>query len=114
MSHQLSAVIATRPDLDDSPEYLIGILRSAALAAELTPMGHTSVRFQPCGSSAVVLLAESHIAAHHWPEHHKMTVDIHICDYRRDNLSSAQRAAKSIEKAVATKTPTWRLRSIAG
>jgi S-adenosylmethionine decarboxylase len=32
-----------------------------------------------CGISGVVLLAESHLAIHTWPEEHLATVDIYVC-----------------------------------
>ena len=44
------------------------ILLDAAREAGLTVVSSTHHRFKPQGLSAVVILSESHIAAHTWPE----------------------------------------------
>ena len=44
------------------------ILLDAAREAGLTVVSSTHHRFEPQGLSAVVILSESHIAAHTWPE----------------------------------------------
>ena len=44
------------------------------------------------GSSVtgVVLLAESHLAVHTWPELRGVTLDVYVCNYGGDNSSKAQ------------------------
>ena len=44
------------------------ILLDAAREAGLTAVSSAHHRFEPQGLSAVVILSESHIAAHTWPE----------------------------------------------
>ena len=53
--------------LNDLPT-VEAILRDAAQEAGLTAVSSAHHRFEPQGLSAVVILAESHIAAHTWPE----------------------------------------------
>jgi len=48
----------------------------AAGATVLTSKTHT---FTPCGVTAFVLLAESHIALHSWPEDRYVSFDILMC-----------------------------------
>ena len=44
------------------------ILLGAAQTAGLTAVSSAHHRFEPQGLSAVIILSESHIAAHTWPE----------------------------------------------
>ena len=58
---------AQRDTLDDL-EAIERALRRVADAAALTPVASVHHRFQPQVISAVLVLAESHIAIHTWPE----------------------------------------------
>ena len=54
----------------------------AALACELagaTILSAQSHKFQPQGATAMVLLAESHLSIHTWPEHAYAAVDVYTC-----------------------------------
>jgi S-adenosylmethionine decarboxylase len=42
-------------------------------------LGAVSHRFQPQGASVVVLVAESHLSIHTWPEHAYAAADILTC-----------------------------------
>ncbi|WP_208320572.1 S-adenosylmethionine decarboxylase [Actinomyces sp. ZJ308] len=53
--------------LNDLPT-VESVLLDAAGKAGLTAISTAHHRFEPQGLSAVVILAESHIAAHTWPE----------------------------------------------
>ena len=53
--------------LNDLPT-VESILLDAARKAGLTAVSSAHHRFEPQGLSAVVILSESHIAAHTWPE----------------------------------------------
>lgn len=68
----------------------ISCLKHAAQTVGLTVVGELAFTFPNQGVSAIVLLLESHIALHFWPEESKVTVDIHICDYQRENCIKAQ------------------------
>ena len=37
-------------------------------------------KFSPYGVSGVVVIAESHITIHTWPEHHYAAIDVFTCD----------------------------------
>jgi spermidine synthase/S-adenosylmethionine decarboxylase len=49
-----------------------------------------SLEGQPAGVTGVVLLAESHLAVHTWPEHGVVTLDVFVCHMRTDNAARAQ------------------------
>jgi len=77
-------------------------LRSACLGAitgaGLTPVGELFHRFvptegatstAPAGITGVVLLAESHLAVHTWPEIEAATLDVYVCNIGADNSARA-------------------------
>jgi S-adenosylmethionine decarboxylase proenzyme len=43
------------------------------------------------GVTGTVLLAESHLAIHTWPELGAVTLDVYVCNYSMDNGHKAQR-----------------------
>ena len=54
-------------------------LNRAARLANATVLNLVSNKFEPQGVTAIVLLAESHISIHTWPESHYSAVDIFTC-----------------------------------
>lgn len=42
------------------------------------------------GITGVVLLAESHLAVHTWPELGGVTLDVYVCNYGADNSAKAE------------------------
>ena len=61
-------------------DFVEGILRDAASAAGATILGAHMHHFgEGFGVTGVVLLAESHMSIHTWPEHHYAAVDIFLC-----------------------------------
>jgi len=62
------------------PTTIDAALREAALAAGATILHSHFHHFEPNGGvSGVVVLAESHISIHTWPERHFAAVDIFMC-----------------------------------
>ncbi|MCM8763642.1 MAG: adenosylmethionine decarboxylase, partial [Candidatus Omnitrophica bacterium] len=55
------------------------ILWEAAKVANNTPLKVTVHKFPRQGITGVVILAESHIAIHTWPEHGYLAIDIFTC-----------------------------------
>jgi S-adenosylmethionine/arginine decarboxylase-like enzyme len=65
----------------------------------LAPVGELFHAFPPPGGvTGVVLLAESHLAVHTWPELGAVTLDAYVCNYAGDNSARAERlVARLIE-----------------
>jgi S-adenosylmethionine decarboxylase len=64
----------------DDPAHIDAALRKAALAAGATILHSHFHHFTPNGGvSGVVVLAESHISIHTWPERDFAAVDIFMC-----------------------------------
>jgi S-adenosylmethionine decarboxylase len=55
------------------------ILVAGAKLAKATIIGSHFHQFSPFGISGVVVIAESHVAIHTWPEHGYAAVDIFTC-----------------------------------
>jgi S-adenosylmethionine decarboxylase proenzyme len=55
------------------------LLLSAARAAGATVVASTFHRFAPSGVSGVVVVMESHLSIHTWPEHGYAAVDFYTC-----------------------------------
>lgn len=68
----------SRTLLDDA-EQLVRILSDSARCAELSPLASCVHKFLPAGVSAVLIIAESHISIHTWPEEGFAAVDIFSC-----------------------------------
>lgn len=58
---------------------LEGVLMESARAARCEVLGSVKHRFSPQGASVVVLVAESHLSVHTWPEHGYAAADILTC-----------------------------------
>lgn len=63
----------------DDPTRLEQVLLNAAAAAKCTVIGSVKHHFTPHGASVVVLVGESHLSIHTWPEHGYAAADILTC-----------------------------------
>ena len=64
----------------DQPDLIDRALREAAIVAGATILHSHFHHFTPNGGvSGVVVLAESHISIHTWPERHFAAIDIFMC-----------------------------------
>ena len=68
---------------------------AAAKIAKATIVGVHFHQFSPFGVSGVVVIAESHVAIHTWPEHAYAAVDIFTCG---ETLNSELAAQYLVEK----------------
>ena len=68
----------------------------------LTPVGELFHPFgAPGGSTGVVLLAESHLALHTWPELAAVTLDAYVCNFGHDNSACARQLVDLLVAAFA-------------
>lgn len=79
---------------------------SACNAAGLTVLGEHFYQFdgadgtQQGGSTGAVVLAESHLAIHTWPERDGATLDVYVCNYTSDNTRKAESVYQALIKAL--------------
>ncbi|KAG8466834.1 hypothetical protein KFE25_008213 [Diacronema lutheri] len=69
-------------------------LRDASRAAGLTVLEAAFHRFEPQGVTGVLVLSESHISVHTWPELGYAAIDLFSCGVRRE-LPCSESAARS-------------------
>ena len=63
----------------------------ACLTQGLTPVTQAFHSFGTGeGVTGAVVLAESHLALHTWPEKSAVTLDIYVCNFRADNSQRAR------------------------
>ena len=75
----LADLYGVDPDLISKVDSLYPVIEDAVRAGSLTKISSDYYQFQPQGASGVVLLAESHLSFHTWPEHGLVTLDIYTC-----------------------------------
>jgi S-adenosylmethionine decarboxylase proenzyme len=63
---------------------------TACQHAGVTVVAHAFHQFLDGGATGAVVLAESHLAVHTWPELRAVTLDIYVCNYRQDNTERVQ------------------------
>src|SRR5690348_2941834 len=86
---------------------LRALCRDAVQAAGLEGVRDVFHRFTPTSSDApsgitgVVLLAESHVAVHTWPELGAATIDVYVCNFGGDNSAKARELLASLVDAFA-------------
>jgi len=74
----------------------------AVRAAGLGAVGELFHRFpSPGGITGVVLLAESHLAVHTWPEIASVTLDVYVCNFGGDNSQRAHTLMSSLTASFA-------------
>ena len=94
-------VSAGREEMLDA-DRLRSFTNQAVDDAGLTRVGESFVQFPGAGVTGVVLLAESHIAIHTWPEKDYLSLDIFVCNVDNDNTGKARslyRAFKNLFQA---------------
>ena len=79
---------------------------AAVAEAGLVAVSELFHRFDPhadrqSGVTGVVLLAESHLAVHTWPEISGVTIDAYVCNFSADNSQRAQRLLNVLVAAFA-------------
>jgi len=63
-----------------NPQFIEDVMRKAAIAAGATPIFGKFHHFgEGLGVTGVLLLKESHISIHTWPEHGFAAVDVFMC-----------------------------------
>ena len=92
------------------PAALRRLCLDSVRASGLVPVGELFHRFapaaaateEPSGITGVVLLAESHLAVHTWPELGAVTLDVYVCNFGADNSA---RAHALLDALLAAFTP---------
>ena len=85
-----------RQKLDDM-DYLERIMAQAAEVAGATVLKTAFQNFNPQGVSGVVVIAESHLTIHSWPEYGYAAIDIFTCGTKVDPWKAASFLKQELE-----------------
>ena len=77
--HSIIELYGCPADLLAQPDSMERILKATALAMGATIIESKFHHFSPLGVSGVVIIAESHLTIHTWPEHEYAAVDMFTC-----------------------------------
>jgi len=94
---------ACRADAMHDPAAVRRLCLAACESAGLSVVGQVFHGFgtpaAPAGATGAVVLAESHLAVHTWPELNAVTFDLYVCNYSQDNRAAAEDAYRSLVAA---------------
>ncbi len=98
--HYIIELISEEADLLNNESYIYKTLVAAANAAKVTIISVTTHQFTPHGVTGYLLLSESHISIHTWPEYAYAAVDVFTCG---GNPKAAIEEIKRMLKAKKTR-----------
>ena len=98
------------PEAINNLEVVKASMVEAARRAQATIVDVVFHEFNPVGISGVVVIAESHLAIHTWPEHRYAAVDVFSCgevlqpelaaDYLVEQLGAARASVVELQRGV--------------
>jgi S-adenosylmethionine decarboxylase len=86
--HCLLNVYGCKFELLDNEDFMIRVLRKAADECGATILNVMSHKFDPQGVTAILLLSESHISVHTFPEKGTAAFDIYTCGIADSKLGA--------------------------
>jgi S-adenosylmethionine decarboxylase len=98
--HYIIELLSEEAKLLNDESHIYKTLVSAANAAKVTIISVTTHQFSPHGVTGYLLLSESHISIHTWPEHSYAAVDVFTCG---GNPKAAIEEIKKLLKAKKTR-----------
>jgi len=91
-------------------KYIGESMVQACIEGKATVVTHTFHSFSPFGVSGVVVIAESHVAIHTWPEYNYAAVDIFTCgetiepwvlfDFLKEKLGSSHVSQMELKRGL--------------
>jgi len=77
--HLLAEFFDCNANILNNPSLIETLMKEAALACGATIVQSCFHRFNPIGVSGVVVIAESHLTIHTWPELGYASIDLYTC-----------------------------------
>lgn len=82
---------------------LAALCRRACATAGLLVVAEAFHQFAAAGATGALVLAESHLAIHTWPELNSVTLDLYVCNYSQDNRAAAEVAYSLLHRELKPK-----------
>jgi len=79
-------------------EMLAASCRRACAEAGLLVVAEAFHQFPGAGATGALVLAESHLAIHTWPELDSVTLDLYVCNHSQDNRAAAEAAYETLRR----------------
>jgi S-adenosylmethionine decarboxylase len=99
LTADLSGCLASHAVMTDE-RALRALCLEGVRAAGLSAVGELFHVFPPPGGlTGMVLLAESHVAVHTWPERGTVTLDVYVCNVSQDHSAAARRLMECLIQA---------------
>ncbi len=109
-THLVAELTGCNPAVLDDLDKLQEIFQTAAVIAGATVVNSTSFRYSPQGVSVMVVISESHVSTHTWPEYGYAAVDFFTCgdavdphkglDYIKQELGATDAQVQKIPRGI--------------
>ena len=94
--HLIAELYECNPEILDNVKAIREALVEAAERTNSTVLTYSFHRFKPHGISGYVLVAESHLSIHTWPEYGYAAVDVFTCGDHTDPHKGLEHLAKKL------------------
>lgn len=108
--HLLAEYYECNPNILNNVQLIEDVMTEAAVRCGATVVQKNFHHFSPYGVSGVVIIAESHLAIHTWPEYGYASVDLFTCgdschpeiayDYLQDKLNSGSAFYSELKRGL--------------
>lgn len=95
--HAIADIYDCCKDKIDDIDYIKKIIFDSAECANLHIVDSKFHKFEPIGISGVLILSESHLTVHTWPEYNYLAVDVFTCGNRIDPKKACEIIAKKFQ-----------------
>ena len=111
ISRHLTGTLSADFDSLNNAQLVEQACLTAAVDANATVLNVTTHKFEPQGVTSLILLGESHLAIHTWPELKRAMVDIATCGDHTDPVAGWRSLLKELAAEVVEMD--MRVRSVA-
>ncbi len=108
--HYIVEAAGCKPYILSDPDRIQAILTEGAKRGNMTIRSSYFYRFSPQGVSGVLIVAESHISIHTWPEYQYAALDVYVCgddsnpeasiDYILEQFGSSHAHISEVKRGV--------------
>lgn len=98
--HAIIDLSGCDPQIITNHQLIHEILLQAADIAEVTIVGCLEHSFQPQGYSATLVLEESHLSIHTWPEYDYISLDLYSCNLQTNFDAVAEFLARKFGATI--------------
>ncbi|MDY6861982.1 MAG: adenosylmethionine decarboxylase [Thermodesulfobacteriota bacterium] len=96
-SHYLVELLSCNTEKLKRVALIKRILQNAVKLSNASVLGEVFHQFEPCGVTGVIVIGESHVAIHTWPEHNYCAFDFFSCAKNFEVEKTIHYVAKELE-----------------